>query len=216
MSVAQTWSLYKLNHSSYRIMIHTIPPRSHPSMPPPWPTTWVTGQATRTWSLTGFPPTNTPNYVCWNAQPSWRYCYLGLNPFLCGSWPPLCPLATRAAQKSLFIRNVRLLKGSGEARGEEEEKENRKGKMKGTPKQRVGRCYQGSEILSELRSSLRCELLAAWPEMIPICLWLEERHPKGDKATEQLHDAYTCFLCKLRNRMLQVSPIDNVLPYETG
>lgn len=139
-------------------------------------------------------------------------------------WPHLsavagdcfAPSSPCAPQKSLFIRNVRLLKGSGEARGEEEEKENRKGKMKGKPEQRVERCYRRSEILSEPWTSLRCELLAAWPETIPICLWLEERHPKRDKVTEQLHKAYTCFLCTLRSRMLQVWAIGNVQPHETG
>lgn len=35
--------------------------------------------ATRTWSLTGFPPTNTSNGACWNAHPSQRHCYQGLN-----------------------------------------------------------------------------------------------------------------------------------------
>lgn len=202
----------KLNQSSLRIKTNTINLRSHFSVQPPWPTTRATCQATRAQCLTGFPPARTTYYICWNAQPNWRYRYLGLNPSLCGTWQTFCLLATRAPQKSLFIRNVRLLKDLGEARGrKEEKKENRKGKMKGKSEQRVERCYRGSEILSELWTSLRCELLVAWPEMIPICLWLEERHPKGDKVTEQLHKAYTCFLCTLRNGKLQVCPIVKIL-----
>lgn len=61
---------------------------------------------------------------------------------------PISQLASLAPQKSLFIRNVRLLKGLGKARGDEEEKENRKGKMKGTPEQKSG------EMLSGIRDSV--------------------------------------------------------------
>lgn len=64
-------------------------------------------------------------------------------------------------QESSFIRRVMLLKGLGKARGEEEEKENIMEKMKGRPKQKVGRCYQGSEILSEPWTFLCGKLQAA-------------------------------------------------------
>lgn len=87
--------------------------------------------------MTAFPPTNTANYVCWNAQPSWRYHYLRLNLSLRGSWQPVGPLATHAPKNHYLSEMLACYKARFKAREEERGKENRKGKMKGTPEQRV-------------------------------------------------------------------------------
>ena len=143
---------------SFRIMTHTITLTSNPSVQPPWPITRATGQATRTWSPARFPPANTANYVCWNAHWAGGPATPGLNPSLCGSWTPICPLVTPAPQKSLFIRTVRLLKVLGEAMGEEEEeRKKQKGKDEGNARAESG------EMLSGIRDSVwAADLSALW------------------------------------------------------
>ncbi len=46
--------------------------------------------ATRIWSLAGFSPTNTSDGARWNAQPSQRHCYYGLNQHFCHSGVEEC------------------------------------------------------------------------------------------------------------------------------
>lgn len=139
-------------------MTHTITLTSNPSVQPPWPITRATGQATRTWSPTRFPPANTANYVCWNAHRAGGPTTPGLNPSLCGSWTPICPLVIPAPQKSLFITTVRLLKVLGEAMGEEEEeRKKQKGKDEGNARAESG------EMLSGIRDSVwAADLSALW------------------------------------------------------
>lgn len=163
--------------------------------------------------MTAFPPTNTANYVCWNAQPSWRYHSLRFNLSLRGSWQPVGPLATRAPKNHYLSEMLACYK----ARVKPEKKKG--GRKTERERWRERQSRECRDVIGDQRFCLSrgplCIVNSWWPDLKWFqCVsgWRKEEIKPWNNFIMQT----PCFPCTLRNRMLQFTPIDNVKPYEIG